>query len=220
MAVEPKRGCGYRKVGGIYLVGEESEGEYCHRLPIQCDVCPVCKSGIKQTRGLTWIDPVGLWEGECDLLKVYNEHHSPGSPGFHIKYKDPPINHCPGCPACSPALFRGDELGLLWVGERYYSTPQAFNQEAKNQGISRRIPAIPKGFILGKHYIAFGHPKAIPSMPPDYDPPRAGIFKLWKPRAIEMIITQTQSEDADFMKDLETKGLTPVIVPDDDPDHR
>ena len=210
MAVEPKRGCGFRKVGGIYLVGEESEGEYCHRLPIQCDVCPVCKSGIKQTRGLTWIDPVGLWEGECDLLKVYNEHH----------YKAPPINHCPGCPACSPALFRGDELGLLWVGERYYSTPQAFNQEAKTQGISRRVPAIPKGFILGKHYIAFGHPKAIPSMPPDYDPPRAGIFKLWKPRAIEMIITQTQSEDADFMKDLETKGLTPVIVPDDDPDHR
>jgi len=57
-------------------------------------------------------------------------------------------------------------------------------------------------------------------MPPDYDPPKAGIFKLWKPRAIEMIITQTQSGDADFMKDLETKGLTPVIVPDDDPDHQ
>jgi hypothetical protein len=205
MAVEPKRGCGYRKVGGIYLVGEESEGEYCHRLPIQCDVCPVCKSGIKQTRGLTWIDPVGLWEGECSILK------GNGSEG---------LGHCTVCPACDPALLGGDELGLLWVGERYYPTPQAFNQEAKNQGISRRIPAIPKGFILGKHYIAFGHPKAIPSMPPDYDPPKAGIFKLWKPRAIEMIITQTQSGDADFMKDLETKGLTPVIVPDDDPDHR
>jgi len=206
MAVEPKRGCGFRKVGGIYLVGEESEGEYCHRLPIQCDVCPVCKSGIKQTRGLTWIDPVGLWKGRCNWMQ---------DPAMQEE-----AQHCRACPACDPALLGGDELGLLWVGERYYSTPQAFNQEAKTQGISRRIPAIPKGFILGKHYIAFGHPKAIPSMPPDYDPPKAGIFKLWKPRAIEMIITQTQSGDADFMKDLETKGLTPVIVPDDDPDHQ
>ena len=34
MAIEPKRGCGYRKVGGIYLVGDDLTLDACHRLPL------------------------------------------------------------------------------------------------------------------------------------------------------------------------------------------
>lgn len=32
MAIEPRRGCGYRKMGGLYLVAD-ALGEVCHRLP-------------------------------------------------------------------------------------------------------------------------------------------------------------------------------------------
>ena len=203
MAVEPKRGCGFRKVGGIYLAGDYG-GVPCHRLPMPTDICPVCKSGIKQTRGLTWIDPVGFLGKVCDLRAATTG----------------PLRHCEYCPACDTALFNGEEVGLAWVGEKYYATTASFMNEAADQGFSKRLPAIPKGFKIGKHWIFFAHPKAIVSRAPEYDPPRPGIFFVWKPERIEIIVTQTQSEDADFMKPLAEKGLTPVIVPDDDPDHQ
>lgn len=53
MAIEAKRGCGFRKVGGTYLVSE-GEGMPCDRLPIKLDVCPVCSHGFKRSRGWTW----------------------------------------------------------------------------------------------------------------------------------------------------------------------
>jgi hypothetical protein len=65
MAIEAKRGCGYRKVGGLYLV-TFGAGRHCGKMPIRCAVCPTCNQGIKPTRGWTWIDPVPLFgEREC-----------------------------------------------------------------------------------------------------------------------------------------------------------
>src|SRR5207302_7622776 len=55
VAVEAKRGCGYRKIGGLYFVGG-GRGVACDRLPIPLDICPTCGHGIKQTRGFTWVD--------------------------------------------------------------------------------------------------------------------------------------------------------------------
>jgi len=208
MAVEKRRGCGYRKVGGIYLAGEEV-GEYCHNLPIATTVCPTCKGGIKQTRGLTWIDPVQFFGNCCANLERFlnrKEVHD--------------IVHCSRCPACFSELFAGKEIGLVWIGEAHYQSPQVFIAEGVEMGFSKRIPAVPKGFVIGESWVALGHPKAIQSKPPEYEPPQAGIFKVWKPDRIEIIVTQTQSEDADFMKPLAVKGLTPVIVPDNDPDHQ
>jgi hypothetical protein len=43
MAVEPKRGCGYRKVGGIYLVSG-GEGRPCGCLQIPLHTCPSCRA--------------------------------------------------------------------------------------------------------------------------------------------------------------------------------
>jgi len=37
MAVEAKRGCGYRKVGGLYIVSG-GQGISCHRLPMNIHV--------------------------------------------------------------------------------------------------------------------------------------------------------------------------------------
>jgi hypothetical protein len=45
MAVEPKRGFGYRKVGGIYLVSG-GKGRPCGCLPIPLHTCPSCRADI------------------------------------------------------------------------------------------------------------------------------------------------------------------------------
>jgi len=59
MAQESKRGCGYRKVGGLYLVGD---GIFvpCDRLPYLLETCPVCGHGIHFTRSMTEINPLKL----------------------------------------------------------------------------------------------------------------------------------------------------------------
>jgi hypothetical protein len=56
MAVEARRGCGYRKVGGLYLVGG-GIGATCDRLPFELGVCPCCNAGFKPSLGWTWIRP-------------------------------------------------------------------------------------------------------------------------------------------------------------------
>ena len=52
---EQKRGCGYRKKGGLYLMGGASSTGCC-KLPFPLTVCKSCGGGIKQTRGFTWIN--------------------------------------------------------------------------------------------------------------------------------------------------------------------
>lgn len=199
MAIEPKRGCGYRKVGGTYLAGPLT-GDPCHRLPFPLGICPTCKSGIKQTRGWTWVEPVGLLKESCD--GAYDNAH------------------CGICKVCDPFELCGEQVGLLWVGEKFYSETKDFIKEAVELGISRRIPAVPNDFVLGLHYVFLAHPEALPGgEPPEYKDAEPGIFLLWKPERIEKIITQTMSEDKNLMATLTERDITPVIVPDDDPDH-
>lgn len=203
MAVEPKRGCGYRKVGGLYLVSG-SGGMPCCKLPVPLTVCPTCNGGIKQSRGWTWINPQPFLKGVC-------------------------LIDDPRCVAENPAAL-GEHVGLLWIGERFYPTPAHFQNEAAKLGISRRIAAIPRGFEVGKHWIFFAHPKAIAV--PDEEADKSleagmfhvkfgpGIFRIFLPERIEKIVTQSQSEDEAEMAKLRERGITPVIVPDDDRDHQ
>ena len=206
MAIEPKRACGYRKVGAIYLAGPLT-WENCHCLPIKLSVCPTCNAGIRQTRGWTWVDPVGLLMSPCQV----DRRQFP---------KDYFISHCLDCPVCTPTQFGGDHVGLLWVGEKFYDSPKDFFKEAVELGVSKKLSAIPKGFVLGVDYVFLAHPMAIEgNNPPDYSMPEPGIFLLWKPERIEKIITETMSRDNNLMGLLASRGIQPVIVPDDDPDH-
>ena len=52
-------------------------------------------------------------------------------------------------------------VGLIWVGEKFYPTPQDFCAEAEKMGISRRIPAVPNDFVLGETWVWLAHRKAI-----------------------------------------------------------
>ena len=139
MSVEQKRGCGYRKVGGLYLCGSGIPMA-CDRLPFPIEYCPVCGAGIKFTRGFTWID----WDK------------------FAGQHKDCKDKHLM-CYLCVPNVHP-QPYGLLWVGEAYYS-PVSFIEEALEMGVSKRIPFIPKELKLGVTVILFAHKKVTDEKP-------------------------------------------------------
>jgi len=207
MAVEAKRGCGYRKVGGIYLVGGDMAHE-CDRLPFPLEVCPCCGAGIKFTRGWTWIKPERLFRGNHGRTTMVE-----GKPAITVGCR------CPvQCPSCFPSIVFNDpeandtgRAGLLWIGKQFYATPADFVREGMQQGISRRISAIPLGFELGKTWVFFAHIEAANStakkipvddtaqgesgqieMFDDVPAPCPGIFAAFRPSRIERIVRHSE----------------------------
>lgn len=206
MASESRRGCGYRKVGGLYLVGD-GLGVPCDRLPIALEVCPCCGTGIKQTRGWTWVDVHGLLGGD---------HTKLGPP----PEQDPrPCMCVPFCPLCFNTKSMG-KAGLLWVGAQFYPTIEAFEAEAKLLGVSRRITTLPRGFEIGKTWVLFAHPRGIikptGDLASDYVP---AIFRVWRPQRIERIYKESDRTSDAVQADVK-RGITPVFVPDNDNDHQ
>ena len=207
--VEPRRGCGFRKVNGLYLCGGGPMVD-CHRLPIPLEVCPVCHGGIKQSRGWTWILPA-LLGGPCAKIGETFSHEG----GWH----------CQACAVCSPELL-GEKVGLLWVGARFYTT-ESFLTEAQTMGVSRRITAIPRGFKVGEHWVLFAHPKAVKCGESadevlgggfDADLYIPGIFHAFKPSRIEKILDSNATREE--VHEWEKKGIAVVTVPADDKDHQ
>lgn len=214
MAVEAERGCGYRKAGGIYIVGG-GPGEPCDRLPIPIDCCPTCNGGMKQHRGFEW------------LLASYVEARS--KPCLALE------GHCARCPICNTKVLAatadpGDKFGLMWVGGQFYPSYTDWLDEARKLGISKRIAAVPKGFVPGKTYILVAHPKVI-ERAQDKGELLSGdaskLEKVWIPGVfhgfrstkLEVIVTPSM-KDEEWVKDLQAKhGATLVEVPENDPDH-
>lgn len=226
-AVEAARGCGHRKVGAMYLVGM-GLAKPCDRLPFELpEICPCCGAGIKQVRGWTWIDPDKLLGG---VHMVPVEPGPPNSLNANLAVAAEQggsqfIKLCPEnkCPVCRP-LRLGKRCGLLWVGKTSY-TPGSFIKEALDMGVSKRIGHIPKDLVLGETWVLLGHPETCPpagkvEFGQDLPQARPGIFYAFQPTAIEKIVTESQSEDQKKMDKLEKRGITPVAVPDEDPDHR
>jgi hypothetical protein len=159
-------------------------------------VCPTCGTGVKQTRGWTWIDPRPWLAGLCKASR-----------GAALL-----------CPASHP-LNLGERVGLLWIGRQFYPTPGAFMHEAALQGVSRRITAIPRGFKIGEHWVFLAHPEAA-TVNGGEGRKVPGIFSIFKPTAFEKLITETQARDRALMDDLTERGIHAVVVPDDDRDHQ
>lgn len=215
MSIEAKRGCGYRKVGGSYLVGDYISIP-CDRLPYPLDVCPVCSAGIKVSRGMTKINPLKLFEVHQDCIDRYHP-----------------------CFVCDPTE---DIAFIMRVGEKYYPTIDDFINEGITQGVSKKIAQIPNGFLIGKTIVYLAHinacvvkePVAVQqamSMLEASEPPRLidaekqkrvmGIFSAFIPQRIEKLFWQSE---LDAMSDKQTKalnkrGITPIGIPDGDKDH-
>jgi hypothetical protein len=192
--IEGRRGCGYRKPGGIYLVGP-SEGQPCCKLPFELSVCPCCSAGIKPSRGWTWVDVDKLFFENPLIIPDVGEACDPL------------------CPLSKPGIGRA---GLLWVGEKFYPTTGDFTQEANLMGISRRISTVPRGFELGKTWVLLAHRKVVHKYPsPDSmvsDPEEMlpGIFHMFKTIAVEYVVKGNETQED--LEQLVKRGLTPVDV--------
>lgn len=219
MAVEAKRGCGFRKIGGLYLVGE-GYGVPCDRLPIALSVCPCCGQGIRQGRGWQWVDTAALVGGDHTIASstVFNETATGPA--------QVPCACIKACPLCHNTQAMG-KSGLLWIGLQFYPTVEEFEREAMEQGISRRIQALPRGFEIGKSWVLFAHAKAITkkmemvlgqpeTFTAEYAP---GIFRVWRPQRIERIYKESDRSSEEVAADIK-RGITPVFVPDNDKDHQ
>jgi len=182
MAVEAKRGCGYRRVHGTYLVGELG-GFGCHRLPLKL------YEHAEFFRGYKEINPKEI------LGKCYNCDSA----------------HQPFCVVCNPP--DEDVHGLMFVGEQYY-TPQGFLDEAASQGISKRISRIPNNLELGKTIVYLAHRKCsfgnmqVPA-----------VFMAFRPQRVEQLIWESENV-AEIVEEMKAKGITPVVIPDGDREHR
>lgn len=215
MAVEPIRGCGYRKINGLYLCGEYIHVP-CDRLPLKLETCPVCGQGIKVSRGFTEINPYGLWGPHQACIDAFRP-----------------------CHVCDP---KDEPAYIMLVGEKYYKTPEDFMREAETMGVSKRIPFIPKNLKLGETTVYLAHPKACEVREPialqqamsivegdQSTQPRLleaekkvkvlGIFCAFIPRRVEKLIWESQATPEE-LEGLEKRGISPVIIPDGDPDHK
>ncbi len=228
-----KRGCGYRKLGGLYLVSD-GPAEPCGLLPKELKVCPCCGEGVKESRGFSWVTG--------RLLT------SPGEVGCNLCMTviGPARWHKRTCKILDLTTNPDERLGLIWVGSRFYKTPADFNDEARMLGISRRITMVPRGLILGETWIGLAHRQACPcwtcrgsgSTPglPDFEGDKEaithtvcdeckgtgrlpGLFTLFLPTRIEQLISKEQVDEEGFLGRLYKRGITPVLCDESDPDH-
>jgi len=198
---EKKRGCGWRKPGGLYLVSG-GLAKPCGKLPIPLSICPTCGHGIKPARGWTWIDGTQLVKD------------------IKCKFEGEP--HCFVCPMSG----KPGKVGLLWVGEKYYRHPDDFSKEAAIQGVSRRVATLPHEFKLGETWVWFAHRKGIANLCSEcngvaglkkcttcndekwlYSP---AIFHVFKPTAIEYIVKGNETEEA--LERLVKRGIMPIQI--------
>ena len=193
ISVETARGCGFRKQHGLYMMGG-GEGLACGALPIPLHICPTCNQGIKPARGFTWVDLKKLM-GNMAVCSADSITHR----------------------QCPLGMFMDegqmDKVGLMWVGSKYYS-PKSFLNEARDMGVSKRIPFVPNDFIVGESWLALAHREAIMTPMDDWvgsDPEfTPGVFMLFQPDRIEYIVSGEETEEE--IDRIIERGLTPVYV--------
>jgi hypothetical protein len=218
--IDSKRGCGWRKPGGLYLISGGVSAP-CGILPIPLHTCPTCSSGIKATRGWTWIQPGPLVASK----------QCAASP-----------DRCQGCPMSQRSIMSGRH-GLLWIGGSFYEKPSDWTDEAIRQGVSRRIQAVPKDFKLGETWVFVAHREASRETCPDCkgtgkklddqnvilegspacEPckgkgtvPQPAIFHAFMPTAIEYVVKGDETDEQ--IDAIIKRGITPVQVQHDEPE--
>jgi hypothetical protein len=92
-----------------------------------------------------------------------------------------------GCVRCPIGNPPAGMHGLLWIGEKFYATPDEFVRESGKQGVSRKIKAVPKGFKLGETWVLLAHRKAVRN-PATGEREFPGIFTMFKPRGVDLVI--------------------------------
>lgn len=180
LRMDRQRKCGWRRPGGLYLTAS-GVARPCGKLPIPLDICPTCGGGIRPCRGWTWVNGTALVE------RI-------------------PCKFAMGCSTC-PLGGPIGRVGLLWIGEQFYASPQAFLGEVATQGVSRRIAQLPKGFVAGKTWVLLAHRKAIANADGSHT---AAIFQVFRPQAVEYVTRGDETKA--YLAALTARGITPVKV--------
>lgn len=191
---DEERGCGFREEGGLYFRTDAFSIRPCGRVPLEIEECECCGLMLKQSRGFQWFHPQKI------IASVIGQH-------IIIELIDDKVvlDRCDmaSCGSCPFGAMTPMKAGLIWIGAEHYATHREFMSEAVTLGISRRIPAVPKGFKLGEHWIYLAHPHV-------FGKDKAGIFTAFKPTAIEYVVKG--DEDDDELKKMIANGITPVRV--------
>ena len=186
--IDHKRGCGWRKPGGLYFVTSGLSAP-CGKLPVPLDVCPTCAAGIKFCRGWTWINPRPL-----------------------VTHRLCQNNSTRLCHACPFDNATPERAGLIWIGEQFYPTPQAWEREAEELGICRRIRSVPRDFVLGQTWICVAHRKGIKRRSPGTNLVELApaIFHAFRPTVIEYVMRGDESQSE--LDAMTKRKIKPIIV--------
>ena len=208
MSCETERECGYRKIGGLYLVGEPGLAAPCDRLPLAIVPCSTCGAEPRFTRSIAAINPKALWG-----------HHAVADEpsGIHPQEPGP-------CGETDAVCIPSEKGWLMWVGREY--TVESFRKEADLQGVSKRIHAIPKDLELGVDWVYLAKQRLIPGSSQMWLPGEAeeragygpGVFEVFRPTRVEKVVSDLSGQDT--LDELYAQGVTPVTVSQGDPNHR
>lgn len=206
---ESKRGCGYRKIGGLYLVSNAGYQLICDGLPMELEPCDCCGFVPQFTRGLQRIS----WKY---ILQAERNHHI----ALKARGKAGEICSCPPiCPICHSENQELKSYGLMHVGKKFY-TAKEFVREAENMGVSKRISDIPRWLILDETWILLAHDE-VPKMPLkklkengllEKEPETfRAVFYAFKPQRVEMPVWENEISNEEIQM-LEKRGITPVLL--------
>lgn len=178
---ESERGCGWRKIGGVYLTADQGMSVSCDALPLELKPCDCCEYEIVQARSCVPYhagylasllkDHVCKDKFACPLCFYGKPYRDLKATLRNLKNRLDAINYVK---EASPDLLaekaeleeKIKDLSLkvpkdffvMWVSKEFYS-PETFIKEAKDQGISKRVAAnsLPVGFMVGRDWIFLAH---------------------------------------------------------------
>ncbi len=207
---ESERGCGYRKIGGLYLVSDPGYQLNCDGLPLPLEPCGCCGFKPPFSRNLQKLQAEYIIQAE-------QKHHDA------MKHFSAVLDcSCPDvCPICHAEVSTaaGIQFGLMFVGTQNY-TPENFIKEAIQMGVSKRIPEIPSWLKLDETWIFLAHMKTpkitleemkagrMLTKEPELIP---AIFYGFKPQRCEMPVWKGDLTSEQLLK-LEKQGITPVLL--------
>jgi len=148
-----RRGCGYRKVGGLYLMTDPGQMAPCGILPKELHQCPTCGGGVKHKIGFSWVQArlLTIEPAEVEACPICTRIDGA------IERVGAGEGTRGGCKLRSLAENARTKVGLIWIGASYYPEADEFITEAQALGMSRRVHAVPKGFTLGTDWILLAH---------------------------------------------------------------
>lgn len=220
---EPQRGCGHRKVGGLYLVCD-GIAVACDGLPLKIEPCECCGFEPTFSRNIQRLNY--QYVKARSIEKHWNDTPEKAKPDLQMWKDRQKLCTCgDSCPICHAEEQAGTkalkpiQYGLMHVGKTYY-TPQSFIKEAMSMGISKRIPDIPSWLVLNKTWILLVHDE-VPDITLEElkknnfqmkEPKKhRAIFYAFRPQRIELLLWKNQYVD-DTILELEKRGITVKLI--------